>query len=215
MEERNGRAEGSAYETASLGETSGDEKTAIKLASDSSGDPSVQIFRQSDLSRGYDRARDAAGEIKEYEQKIVDKYNALDIFRLKDKNEKQISFNDLTLEENLNYVKYNLKTSHDAFKLFQITQEKFSEQPALPAAILQKLATRSDIDKRNFDEKLFARIEYKQMLKGIKENLPLLDNKMLVDTVFALGKLHRVHATQDTPAARHLALNKHGDFKFF
>ena len=63
------------------------------------------------------------------------------------------------------------------------------------------------------------------MLKVIKDNIQLLDNKMLVDTVFSLGKLHKAHSKPEkikdkinnsielqSPIE---ALNKYGDLKFF
>lgn len=84
----------------------------------------------------YDDARDRAAMIEGYEKQIVDKYNAMDLYRSKNKSQSKISFNDLSLEENLNFVKYNLKNTHEAFKLFLITQEKFKEQPALSASII-------------------------------------------------------------------------------
>ena len=72
MEERSGGSglDGAVYETASFEETtSGDERTTIlKVASDSSGDPNIQIFRQSTLSQMYDDAKNRAGEIEEYEK---------------------------------------------------------------------------------------------------------------------------------------------------
>ena len=71
----------------------------------------------------------------------------------------------MTLNENLNYIKHNLKNSHEAFKLFEITKEKFENKPEIAAQIIQKFATGSDITKKNFEEKLFGRVEYKEMLK--------------------------------------------------
>jgi hypothetical protein len=65
----------------------------------------------------------------------------------------------------LNYIKHNLKSSHEAFKLFEITKEKFENKPEIAAQIIQKFATGSDITKKNFEEKLFSRVEYKEMLK--------------------------------------------------
>ena len=91
------------------------------------------------------------------------------------------------MEENLRYIKYDLENSHEAFKLFKITRDgPMSEKPEITAAILQKMAL-SDI--KNFDD-IFARLEYKQMLKSVKAGLDTLSDKYLVDTVYALGKLH-------------------------
>jgi hypothetical protein len=43
------------------------------------------------------------------------------------------------------------------------------------------------------------------MLRHIKSNVRLLDNKNLVDNIYSLGKLHKDQSD----------LNKYGDFKFF
>lgn len=71
------------------------------------------------------RAMQAATNIQQYETEIVNKYEQMDLYRAVGKNYKQISFNDLTLAQNLNYIKYNLKNSHEAFKLYDITKDKF------------------------------------------------------------------------------------------
>lgn len=49
-----------------------------------------------------------ANEIQSYEEKVMEQHYKLDIYRAKDKSRNKISFKDLTLSENLNYVKYNL-----------------------------------------------------------------------------------------------------------
>ena len=131
--------------------------------SSSSGD--VEVFRQNQVAREIDRAKMTAMEIERYEQKVVKEYHAMDLYRKKNKSWKQISFNDLTLEENLNYIKYSLKSSHEAFSMFDITKDRFANHPELASSIVQKLATRSDIHAKNFEEKLFSRPEYKAMLK--------------------------------------------------
>jgi 3-oxoacyl-[acyl-carrier-protein] synthase III len=102
----------------------------------------------------------------------------------------------LTLPENLNYIKYNLKNSDEAFELFKITSLKFESSPEIPASIIQKLANRSSIDEKDVDKKLVPRYEYKNMLKAIQKNLEFLDNKQLVDTMFSIGKLHKHHSSQ-------------------
>ncbi len=52
-----------------------------------------------------------AADVAMYEKKIVDQYHKLDVYRAKGKERSKISFNDLTLVENLNYIKHNLKNS--------------------------------------------------------------------------------------------------------
>jgi len=69
------------------------------------------------------------------------------------------------LKENLNYIKYTLQNSVDAFRLFDQTKDKFANSPEIASAIIHKLATRSNITPRNFDDKLFSRKEYKGILK--------------------------------------------------
>lgn len=97
----------------------------------------------------------------------------------------------MSLDENLSYIKYDLKSSHEAFKMFDITKDKFSSCPEIPASIVQKLAARSDVHPKNFDEKVFRRPEYKGMLRQIKDQRAILSNKQLVDSVFSIGKLHQ------------------------
>jgi hypothetical protein len=130
-----------SYETASLGETSADE-VMVQESPESAG--GVDIYRDSDLSRVYTRASDLATAINDYETTVVEKYHAKDIFRVKGKSGKQISFIDLTLEENLSYVKYNLKDVQEAFSLFEITKAKFEDYPPyLSAAIVQAIAVKT------------------------------------------------------------------------
>ena len=81
-------------------------------------------------------ARNKARDIEEYETRIVEKYRDLDIYQKKKKNYKQISFNDLTLNENLNYVKYSLQNTHEAFSLFDITKPNFPDVPFIAAALV-------------------------------------------------------------------------------
>lgn len=42
----------------------------------------------------------------------------MDVYRAKDISRNKISFADLTIQENLNYIKYTLKNSEEAFELF-------------------------------------------------------------------------------------------------
>ena len=116
------------------------------------------------------------------------------MYRAKGKDQSRISFNDLTLPENLNYIKYTLRNSDEAIKLFEITQAKFEASPEIPASIVQKLANRSSMTAKEFDKKLMPRYEYKNMLKAIQKNVEFLDSKQLVDTVFSIGKLHKHHS---------------------
>lgn len=99
--------ERSSYETASLGETSADE-LALKSGEDSD---KIDVLRPSTLAQSYDSEKQMAAEVALYERKIVDEYHNLDLYRAKGKSRGKISFKDLSLSENLNYIKHNLKDS--------------------------------------------------------------------------------------------------------
>ena len=108
-----------------------------------------------------------AAELAHYEQKIIDQYHKLDVYRAKGKERAKISFTDLTLQENLNYIKYSLKNSEEAFKMFEITQRKYEANPEIPASMIQKLGTRSSLKPKDVETKLIARYEYKNMLRAV------------------------------------------------
>ena len=48
----------------------------------------------------------------------------------------------------------------------------------------------NNLDKKAF-ESVFARPEYKSILKAVKSGLGQLSDKYLVDTIVSLGKLHK------------------------
>ena len=60
-----------------------------------------------------------------YETELVNEHLSLDLYRSKGKTRNKISFKDLSLQENLNYIKYTLKDSKEAFDLFQVTRDYF------------------------------------------------------------------------------------------
>ena len=154
------------YETASLGETSADE-LALRSASDLS-DTEIDIYRTDEISAAYQRAQKLTNAVKDYETELVQEHQMLDIYRAKGKTYNKISFNDLTVQENLNYIKYTLKNSNEAFDLFNVTKEKFGEFTAeIPAALIQKMAHRTkQLDRKTTTrDKIIRRPEYKQILK--------------------------------------------------
>ncbi len=55
-----------------------------------------------------------ATAVADYEQVVVQDHLALDLYRAKGKKYSQISFNDLSVHEQLNYVKYSLKDTREA-----------------------------------------------------------------------------------------------------
>ena len=60
------------------------------------------------VSRNYDKAGEIATAVAEYEAGIIIKHRGKDLYRTKGKSRGQISFNDLTLEENLMYIKHDV-----------------------------------------------------------------------------------------------------------
>jgi hypothetical protein len=57
----------------------------------------IDIFRPNEVSQIYDFAKDQATKISNYENKIVSKYEQLDLYKSKGLTRGKISFNDLTL----------------------------------------------------------------------------------------------------------------------
>ena len=92
-----------------MGETSADE-LALRSASDMS-DNEMDIYKTDDITSSYERAQKLSNSMKDYESELVKEHLQLDIYRAKGKSRNKISFNDLTLHENLNYIKYTLKDS--------------------------------------------------------------------------------------------------------
>ncbi len=75
--------------------------------------------------------------------------------------------------------------------MYKLVQDKYKANPEIAASIVQKLAVRSNLKPSEVNQKLVMRYEYKNMLRSIQQNLDLIDNKMLVDTIYAVGRLHR------------------------
>lgn len=82
--------------------------------------------------------RNLAAAVADYEQVVVQDHLALDLYRSKGKSYTQISFNDLTVHEQLNYVKYNLKNTKEALLMFDIVTH--DEQASVACALVQKIA---------------------------------------------------------------------------
>jgi predicted NAD-dependent protein-ADP-ribosyltransferase YbiA (DUF1768 family) len=76
--------------------------------------------------------------------------------------------------------------------MFEITKSKF-DVPDIAASLVQKMATKLNINFRNQAaiKKFTDRLEYKQMLLQIRKGLKELNDRQLVDTFFAIGKLHK------------------------
>lgn len=76
--------------------------------------------------------------------------------------------------------------------MFEITKDKF-DMPEIAASLVQKMATKLNVNFRNQAavKKFTDRSEYKQMLLKIRKGVKDLSDRQLVDTFFAIGKLHK------------------------
>ena len=61
---------GSSYDIASFGETTSADELALK-SGETSSSGALEIFRQSEISRNFDEAKQAAKDVEVYENKIV------------------------------------------------------------------------------------------------------------------------------------------------
>ena len=76
----------------------------------------------------------------------------------------------MTLDENLAYVKHNIKNVQEAFNLFEITKKKFEDYPPyIPASIIQKIAVSTRDAKKIPD--ITTTNEYKAMLKILQRSM--------------------------------------------
>ena len=103
----------SGYESASLGETSADELQIV--GSDSDGVAGVDIYRDSPESKRYQEAEYLATAVQDYETSVIQHHRNKDLYYQKSKKFNQISFKDLNLQEQLNYIKYTIKDTREAF----------------------------------------------------------------------------------------------------
>ena len=76
-------------------------------------------------------------EILEYQKSLVEQYRDMDIHRRMEGG-KKAELNELTLTENLNYMKYNARHARQAFRIFKLGGE-ISEAPEFASAIIQRI----------------------------------------------------------------------------
>ncbi len=143
------------------------------------------FFRDSEVNTGLDKRKELADQINNYEVALVQEHLGLDLYRSKNKSKNQISFNDLTLVEQLNYVKYTLKNTEEACKMFDIVTA--DEQASVACALVQKIANKTHSLPKEFTHKN----EFRAMLKLVQKQANKLDTKNLVDTLYSLGKLKK------------------------
>lgn len=76
-------------------------------------------------------------EIEEYYVSLVDQYRELDIHR-KGVKGKKTELKELSLQQNLNYMKHDSRHVRQAFRIFK-TGEKISESPEFSSAVIQRI----------------------------------------------------------------------------
>ncbi|CAI2375125.1 unnamed protein product [Moneuplotes crassus] len=131
-----------------------------------------------------------AREIEEYKTSLVEQYRELDIHR-KVKKGKKAELKELTLHENLNYMKHNARHVRQAFRIFKLG-ESISEMPEFASAIIHRISKSEDvIVNKEQRDLMVVQAEYKTMLKLINRKASSLDDKNLVDNIYALGKIHK------------------------
>jgi hypothetical protein len=135
-------------------------------------------------------------KIEQYELEIYNEFKNQDLYNKYKKG--IVIFGELSLEENLNYIKFNIRNSNELFNLYEeIMHKDFTKykkenkeiQPIILSAILQKIA----VGAKNLEQipDLLSNTTYKELLVNIKKNIKNLTDRNLVDNLWSLGKLHR------------------------
>ena len=83
---------------------------------------------------------------------LVQEHLQLDLYRAKDKSRGQISFKDLTLHEQLQYVKWSLKDTREALQMFEIVKEQ-DVQGQVACALVHKVSNKTKNLKEGFTDK--------------------------------------------------------------
>ena len=113
-------------------------------------------------------------------EKLVD--NALDM-----RVNKRAEFKDLTEKESLNYVKYNIDNVEHLFEMFDNSKEIHT--PALVSSMVQKIS----LLKFRTNHSLIYVINdkrYAALLRALIGSVHMFTHRELVNTVWALGKIH-------------------------
>eukprot|EP01022_Parablepharisma_sp_SALTPOND_P007892 TRINITY_DN1338_c0_g1_i1.p1 TRINITY_DN1338_c0_g1~~TRINITY_DN1338_c0_g1_i1.p1 ORF type:complete len:960 (+),score=110.14 TRINITY_DN1338_c0_g1_i1:2172-5051(+) len=127
-----------------------------------------------------------ANEISTYEDKVVKHYDKnYDLYKSYSKKGRP-HFAILSKGQLLNYVKFNLKSMNDAFFMYQETK-KLPDSPFVTAGLLQKLSLA--IVKKDM-KKLVECKTFREMFRDARDCATKLDNKSLVDTLFAVTLIY-------------------------
>ncbi len=126
-------------------------------------------------------------EIAGYEDAVVKSMEKkYDIYRVHKGKLGRPKFAELSKEQILNYLKFDVYSLEDAFGLYRETS-KLPDMPTIAASVVQKFAMcipRTDM------AKLAALPEFWDIFRDVHRCPAKLDNKCLVDTVFAAGLIY-------------------------
>jgi hypothetical protein len=144
--------------------------------------------------------------IREYEHNLFDQYEKRDVYL---GNRGTILFSEFTVEQNLNYVKYNVFHPDELFGHFaQIKMYEgdmsVEDVARISASLIQKLALSFKVREQKKRVFIIAKYQYKQMLRIVKDNLNVFGNKEIVDTLFAVFRLHAASWSQFPSFYHHL-----------
>lgn len=140
------------------------------------------------MTKPFEEHVELTNKLNTYELEVYNEFKKLDLY---DKyNKGIIEFKDLSVEENLNYVKFNLKNTNELFKMYTEVREL---SPIITCALVQKISLGYKEEKDKVV--LFQKKDYKDMLIKIKKNLKTIDNKNLIDTFWSIGRIHRTNRT--------------------
>ena len=155
----------------------------IGESSELTGNSILQIIK-TEISQEemYKNESEIAEYITNYENGLVKKYKAKNITSKTPKSRPK--FSQLTENENLNYIKFNLLKPNEGLRI--VDEIKDIDSYRIAPALIQKIG----YFLRSQDAiKVIRRNEYKALLRGVVDRLSQMDNKNIVDSLFSVARL--------------------------
>ena len=93
----------------------------------------------------------------------------------------------MTTQEQINYVRFNIRNTDEALQLFDIVNQKEEEgarRAEVACAIIQMVGNKVNKLPAGFPE----RVEFKALMKTVQQNADSLSTKSVCDTLYSLGK---------------------------
>lgn len=152
-----------------LGNEDGSKQDIVAL-----DEPSMEMLDQQVLlSEATDR----------YEKSAREKYRELDLY---ERYSGRPEFRDLSVKEQMNYIKFNVRNSKELFGMLKELDD--SADPVVLNSFLHKIAL--GVKENKDREKLLNVIMYKKLLLRIKPSIGELPTKALIDSLYSLGRIH-------------------------